>query len=92
MNGLEIQWQAPVLTLSGELSRDTVPQLWQGLGGYGKIETLALAGLIQVDTAGLAMLVTLWERHPGLVMTGASQRLRKLAELGDLQEILPFAQ
>ncbi|WP_341502894.1 STAS domain-containing protein [Gallaecimonas sp. GXIMD4217] len=92
MAELNIHWQAPVLTLAGELSRHTVPQLWQGLRQYGTIDRVVLDDLEQVDTAGLAMLVQLWEDNPGLILAGASQRLRKLAELGDLLEILPFAE
>ncbi|WKE66057.1 hypothetical protein PVT67_02065 [Gallaecimonas kandeliae] len=87
---LEIQWQAPVLTLAGILDRNTVPALWQRRAGFKGLDTLAVSGLDKVDTAGLAMLLELCEQYPDTKVIGASGRLKKLAELGDLDAILPI--
>lgn len=89
---LSIDWQAPVLTLSGDLDRNTVPLLWQQRHNYADLATVDVAALARVDTAGLAMLLTLCEQHDKAQVRGASERLRKLAELGNLNRIIPLAE
>ncbi|EKE71479.1 STAS domain-containing protein [Gallaecimonas xiamenensis] len=87
---LDIRWQSPELQLAGTLDRNTVPGLWQRRASFVGLKTLAVNGLDKVDTAGLAVLLDLCERYPEVRVTGASERLKKLAELGDLEDILPI--
>ncbi|WP_115720018.1 STAS domain-containing protein [Gallaecimonas mangrovi] len=89
---LDIQWQKPVLSLAGTLDRNTTPTLWQRRGSWSGLETVSVSGLDKVDTAGLAVLLALCERYPGTKVVGASERLKKLAQLGDLDAILPIEQ
>ncbi|MED5523608.1 STAS domain-containing protein [Gallaecimonas pentaromativorans] len=89
---LDIQWQQPVLTLAGTLDRNTVPALWKRRGSWDGLKTISVEALDKVDTAGLAILLALTERYPAAQVRGASERLKKLAELGDLDAILPIEQ
>jgi len=92
----ELSWehQPPRLILRGELGRETLLPLWnQRQTLMAGVNTIDVAGLARVDSAGLAMLVHLREQAEQggvtLSLTGVTDRLRTLITLYNLQNIIP---
>lgn len=83
--------------LAGELSRDTVPELWQQRHNIccgDEQVALSLRQLGRVDSAGLAFLVALRAAHQQggrqLRYTDAPQQLMRLVAACGLGEVLPI--
>lgn len=96
--GESLRWQrdASTLLLSGELDRDTLLSLWQQRETLIKdVQTINVAALERVDTAGLALLVHLREiaRAQGITprFSGISDKLQSLITLYNLQQIIVSA-
>ncbi|MEG3111461.1 MULTISPECIES: lipid asymmetry maintenance protein MlaB [Pantoea] len=96
--GESLRWQrdASTLLLSGELDRDTLLSLWQQRDTLIKdVQTINVAALERVDTAGLALLVHLREiaRAQGITpcFSGISDKLQSLITLYNLQQIIVSA-
>lgn len=91
-----LNWQAEngVITLSGDLDRETLLPFWkvrqQVIGA--DITTIDVSALSRVDSAGLAMLVHLLDegesRKQPLKLTGMTEKLQMLASLYNLQQII----
>ena len=83
------------ITLQGELSRVTVPALWQQrqqwLQGTDTV-TLNFAGVEKVDSAGVAMLIAaqreLLDAHRALKITHATAQLRAMVQVSGVESIL----
>jgi len=82
----------------GALSFATVPALMStssGLFGQNKAVSLALDGVERIDSAGLALLVSLVRQARQadctLTLTGAPEQLLGLARVGGVDHILPLA-
>ncbi|MCZ4059451.1 lipid asymmetry maintenance protein MlaB [Pantoea sp. LMR881] len=93
-----LRWQreASTLLLSGELDRDTLLSLWQQRDTLIKdVDTIDVAALERVDSAGLALLVHLREiaRAQGITprFSGISNKLQSLITLYNLQQIIVSA-
>ncbi|HEY1843563.1 MAG TPA: lipid asymmetry maintenance protein MlaB [Buttiauxella sp.] len=93
----QLSWKrdGSTLALSGELDGDTVQFLWhkreEAMSG---VQTLDLAGLSRVDTAGLALLIHLvaLARKQGrdVAVQGASDKVQTLVQLYNLPDgLLP---
>lgn len=74
--------------LSGELSFASAGRLLDQAGADGSLD---LSGVTRADSAGLALLLELTRRSPGLKLVNAPPQLRKLAEFFGLDELLAFA-
>ncbi|PKB86543.1 anti-sigma B factor antagonist [Ewingella americana] len=92
----QLSWehQPPRLILLGELDRETLLPLWnQRRTLMTGVNTVDVAGLERVDSAGLAMLVHLRELAEqgggSLSVTGMTDRLSTLIALYNLQDIIP---
>lgn len=92
----QLSWerQPPRLILRGELDRETLLPLWnQRQTLMADVNTVDVAGLERVDSAGLAMLVHLRELAEqsgrSLCVTGMTDRLSTLIALYNLQDIIP---
>ncbi|MDE1189808.1 MAG: lipid asymmetry maintenance protein MlaB [Pantoea sp.] len=94
-----LRWQrtASTLALSGKLDRDTLLSLWQEREtAMVNIETIDVAALDRVDSAGLALLVHLREiaRAQGStpLFSGITDKLQSLITLYNLQQIIVSAE
>ncbi len=90
-----LRWRAEAQTLhlSGELDQETVLALWpQRETVMKQIDTIDVADLQRVDSAGLAFLVHLCQisRQQGITLgfTGISDKLHSLITLYNLQQIM----
>ncbi|EFE96434.1 lipid asymmetry maintenance protein MlaB [Serratia odorifera] len=91
---LRFDAQQQTLVLSGDLDRETLLPLWQQretlLAGKTAVD---VAQLQRVDSSGLALLVHLraQQQRQGveLQIIGATDRLKTLITLYNLQEIMP---
>lgn len=91
---LSWEHQPPRLMLRGDLDRETLLPLWnQRRTLMNQVNTVDVAGLDRVDSAGLAMLVHLRgqaeQEGVTLALTGITDRLSTLIALYNLQEIIP---
>ncbi|EPF5869421.1 lipid asymmetry maintenance protein MlaB [Morganella morganii] len=76
--------QGETLTLKGELDRDTLLSFWNARQQQmNAVQTVDVAGLSHVDSAGLAMLVRLRGERPDapFVLSGVSANLQMLMSL-----------
>jgi phospholipid transport system transporter-binding protein len=84
--------------LRGALDFETVPRLWRDSGQWlaavpaGTAVTLDLAGVEQVDSAGLALLIA-WKAQAqsagvGLQYTSIPPRLLAIARISDAEALL----
>jgi phospholipid transport system transporter-binding protein len=94
-----LRWQrtASTLALSGKLDRDTLLALWrQRDTAMVGIDTIDVAALDRVDSAGLALLVHLREivRAQGSTpcFSGITDKLQSLITLYNLQQIIVSAE
>lgn len=94
-----LRWQrtASTLSLSGKLDRDTLLSLWQQREtAMVDIDTIDVAALDRVDSAGLALLVHLREiaRAQGStpLFSGITEKLQSLITLYNLQQIIVSAE
>lgn len=82
------------LALSGDLDRDSLLPFWQQREALlkGK-QTLDIAALDRVDSAGLALLVHLYQQQStsasSFVISGAGERVKTLIALYNLNDIIP---
>jgi phospholipid transport system transporter-binding protein len=83
--------------LNGELTFDTVPNLWRGghgVFGEDPAVRLDLAGITRVDSAGIALLIELTrtvQRYGGkILLEHAPPQLMAIATVSGLDEVLPF--
>ncbi|NLS43033.1 lipid asymmetry maintenance protein MlaB [BEV proteobacterium] len=91
-----LRWtsQDSTLALSGDLDRDSLLPFWQQRGTLlkGK-QALDIAALERVDSAGLALLVHLYQQQtlstPSFMISGASERVKTLIALYNLNNIIP---
>lgn len=86
--------QPQTLVLHGDLDRETLLPLWRQRAELLKGKTaIDVAQLCRVDSSGLALLVHLRaeQLHNGveLKISGATDRLKTLIALYNLQEIMP---
>lgn len=93
VNGLSWQEQQHTLILFGELDRETLLPLWQQRKTLLANKTqLDVSQLTRVDSSGLALLIHLRaeqaERGGDLALIGGTDRLRTLATLYNLQQII----
>ncbi len=93
-DALSWEHQPPRLILRGDLDRETLLPLWnQRQALMNQVNTVDLAGLSRVDSAGLAMLVHLLgeaeQEGVTLALTGITDRLSTLIALYNLQDIIP---
>lgn len=82
----ELTWekQGETLALKGELDRDTLLSFWNARQQQmNAVQTVDVAGLSHVDSAGLAMLVRLRGERPDapFVLSGVSANLQMLMSL-----------
>jgi phospholipid transport system transporter-binding protein len=92
----QLQWHSEdnMLTLSGDLDRETLMPLWENrqtlLAGKQYVN---VAKVDRVDSAGLALLLHLCgeSQQQGKILSlrGVSDRLRTLIQLYNLQGIIP---
>ncbi|AHG19759.1 anti-sigma B factor antagonist [Chania multitudinisentens RB-25] len=92
--GLNWESQQQRLILRGELTRETLLPLWQQREALMVDKTsIDVAQLQRVDSSGLALLLHLREqqRQQGVALTisGATERLKTLITLYNLQAIMP---
>lgn len=85
--------QPPILTLRGELTRETLLPLWQQREALMVDKAIIdVAQLQRVDSSGLALLLHLREqqRQQGveLKISGVTERLQTLIALYNLQAIM----
>lgn len=76
--------QGETLALKGELDRDTLLSFWNTRQQQmNAVQTVDVAGLSHVDSAGLAMLVRLRGERPDapFVLSGVSANLQMLMSL-----------
>ncbi|MGJ3349954.1 lipid asymmetry maintenance protein MlaB [Morganella morganii] len=76
--------QGETLSLKGELDRDTLLSFWNARQQQmNAVQTVDVAGLSHVDSAGLAMLVRLRGERPDapFVLSGVSANLQMLMSL-----------
>lgn len=76
--------QGETLALKGELDRDTLLSFWNARQQQmNAVQTVDVAGLSHVDSAGLAMLVRLQGERPDapFVLSGVSANLQMLMSL-----------
>ncbi|MEZ2635976.1 lipid asymmetry maintenance protein MlaB [Morganella morganii] len=76
--------QGETLALKGELDRDTLLSFWNARQQQmNAVQTVDVAGLSHVDSAGLAMLVRLRGERPDapFVLSGVSVNLQMLMSL-----------
>ncbi|RUT64376.1 anti-sigma B factor antagonist (plasmid) [Morganella morganii] len=76
--------QGETLALKGELDRDTLLPFWNARQQQmNAVQTVDIAGLSHVDSAGLAMLVRLRGERPDapFVLSGVSANLQMLMSL-----------
>lgn len=93
----QLRWKrdGSTLALSGELDGDTVQSLWQVREkAMSEVQTLNLANLSRVDTAGLALLIHLValarKRGGDVKLQGVSDKLQTLVQLYNLPDgLLP---
>ncbi|WP_440866839.1 lipid asymmetry maintenance protein MlaB [Symbiopectobacterium purcellii] len=91
-----LRWtsQDTTLALSGDLDRDSLLPFWQQRETLlkGK-QALDIAALDRVDSAGLALLVHLYQQQcrsaPSFAISGASERVKTLIALYNLNDIIP---
>ncbi|MBG6246962.1 MULTISPECIES: lipid asymmetry maintenance protein MlaB [Symbiopectobacterium] len=91
-----LRWtsQDSTLALSGDLDRDSLLPFWQQRETLlkGK-QALDITALKRVDSAGLALLVHLYQQQirstPSFVISGASERVKTLIALYNLNDIIP---
>ncbi|MFI8417955.1 lipid asymmetry maintenance protein MlaB [Serratia sp. NPDC078593] len=88
---LRVETQQKTLVLSGDLDRETLLPLWQQRATLLTDKTaIDVAQLQRVDSSGLALLVHLCEQHgTELKISGATDRLKTLITLYNLQDIIP---
>ncbi|WON76545.1 lipid asymmetry maintenance protein MlaB [Serratia sp. UGAL515B_01] len=87
--------QQQTLVLRGELDRETLLPLWrQRESLLADKTTIDIAQLQRVDSSGLALLLHFSEQHQQqggeLKILGATERLKTLATLYNLQALMPF--
>ena len=94
-----LRWQrtGSTLALSGKLDRETLLALWhQRETAMAGIDTIDVAALDRVDSAGLALLVHLREivRAQGSTpcFSGITEKLQSLITLYNLQQIIVSAE
>ncbi|AVT57005.1 lipid asymmetry maintenance protein MlaB [Pectobacterium versatile] len=95
VNALNWQAQDSTLALTGDLDRETLLPFWQQRESLlvGKT-TLDVSGLNRVDSAGLALLMHVYQQPPSggeIAIVGASDRLKTLIALYNLNEIIPVS-
>ncbi|MCW2475524.1 MULTISPECIES: lipid asymmetry maintenance protein MlaB [unclassified Symbiopectobacterium] len=91
-----LRWtsQDTTLALSGDLDRDSLLPFWQQRETLlaGK-HTLDISALDRVDSAGLALLVHLYQQQnssaSSLVISGAGERVKTLIALYNLNDVIP---
>ncbi|MCS3406951.1 lipid asymmetry maintenance protein MlaB [Serratia sp. AKBS12] len=93
-SSLRFDARQQTLVLSGDLDRETLLPLWQQRGSLLAGKTAVdVAQLQRVDSSGLALLVHLCaqQQRQGveLQIIGATDRLKTLITLYNLQEIMP---
>lgn len=91
---LSFESQQQTLILRGELDRETLQLLWRQRDALMADKTaIDVAQLERVDSAGLALLLHLQEeqreRGVALKIFGATERLKTLIALYNLQAIMP---
>jgi len=93
----ECQWQkdANGYTLSGELTRDTVPELWTALQGWKPTESsveVSLQHTLRVDSAGMTMLIHLIQHAKNenchIMLSFVPEQLRTLFQLSNIDTML----
>lgn len=95
---LDYSQQGDRLVLQGELSRSTIPAMWQQRQQWLQTAisdaklNIDLAGVERVDSAGVAMLLRLkgelQQRQCELAIVAANPQLRAIAEVSGATEIL----
>ena len=95
---LSYSQQGERLVLQGELSRNTIPAMWQKrqqwlqAGLNNATLNIDLAGVERVDSAGVAMLLRLkgelQQQQCELCIVAANPQLRAIAEVSGASEIL----
>ncbi|MEH2920731.1 lipid asymmetry maintenance protein MlaB [Samsonia erythrinae] len=94
-NALNWQAQGETLALTGDLDRETLLPFWQQREALiADKTTLDVSGLNRVDSAGLAVLVHVYQAQlsrGGMTIAGASDRLKTLIALYNLNEIIPVS-
>mgnify|MGYP001286079659 CR=1 FL=1 len=80
--------------LAGDLTRDTVPGLWddlQALTFEQSSLTLSLSGVLRVDSSGMVMLIHLLEhakkQNCHIMLSFVPQQLMTLAALSSAEEL-----
>lgn len=83
--------------ISGELTRNTVPQFWQERAQWLQQQSLTvdLAGLKHVDSAGVALLIeikrSLNSTKGSLKLENANQQLRDIAAVSGVGSLLSLS-
>lgn len=93
-DALRWECQPPLLTLHGDLDRETLLPVWDArktlLAGVTRLD---VSGLVRVDSSGLALLVHLRQeasqQGASLTVEGITDRLSTLIALYNLQDIIP---
>lgn len=86
-----VQRDGECVALSGTLDRDAASALWpQAIAAAARARALDVGAVDAMDSAGLAMLVALVERTPGLRVTGMPQGMSDLLAAYRLQTTLGF--
>lgn len=81
------------LVFSGALDRAACAALWKQLQAMpGKVEQLDLNAVVDVDSAGLALLAEIAGRYPGVDVLGAPAGLDELRTAYRLNPGLGYAQ
>ncbi len=81
--------------ISGELSRDTVPQLWSELQSWQPTQKelqVCLKNTTRVDSAGMVMLIHLIQHakkyHCHIMLSSVPEPLRMLFQLSNVEAVL----
>ncbi|MZI92404.1 STAS domain-containing protein [Vibrio sp. CAIM 722] len=92
------QWQianAQQVLLSGDLDRDTVPELWRELSGWtpsSKQLDVSLESVSRIDSAGMVMLIHLIEhakqKNCHIMLSSVPEQLRTLFQLSNIEPMM----
>lgn len=75
------------LELAGDLTYDTLNQLWQASFNFNQLKIIELSKVNKLDSAGLALLIH-WRVCHAVALVGMDAKMNLLIELYDLNDVL----
>ena len=96
MSDITFAIEQQVLTISGSLTRQTIPSIWttwrQAISG-DKVTKIDLSDVSNVDTAGVALLLDLVKEQglSDISCVGANQQLQQIAAVSGVEGVLSLS-